>query len=38
LWTKMLFRPGKDARDVASCPRSDNDFHFLNCRSSQLSS
>ena len=38
LWAKILFRPGKDARDVAARPRSDNDFHFLNRRSLQLSS
>ena len=35
---KILFRPGKDARDVASRLRSDDDFHFLTRRSSQPSS
>src|SRR5712692_9079538 len=29
LWAKTLFRPGKDARNVASRLRSDDDFHFL---------
>jgi hypothetical protein len=29
LWAKILLRPGKDARNIAARPRSDNDFHFL---------
>jgi hypothetical protein len=38
LRAKIFFRPGKDARDVASRLRSDDDFHFLTRRSSQRSS
>jgi hypothetical protein len=28
LRAEVFFCPGKDARDVTSCLRSDNDFHF----------
>ena len=38
LWAKILFRPGKNGRDVASRPGSDDDIHFFSRRSSQLSS
>jgi hypothetical protein len=38
LRAKIFFRPGKDARDVASRLRSDDDFHFLKRRSSRRSS
>ena len=36
LRAKILFRPGKDARDVTSRHRSDDDFHFLTRRTAQL--
>ena len=35
---EILFSPGKDARDVASRLRSDDDFHSVTRRSSQRSS
>src|SRR2546425_13103323 len=33
---KILFRPGKDIRDVTSRLRGDDDFHFLTRGSGQL--
>src|SRR5262245_53074925 len=36
LRAKVLFRPGKDARNVTSRPWSDDDFHFLTRRPAQL--
>jgi hypothetical protein len=32
---KVLVRPGQDARDIAACLRSNDDFHAVTCRSAQ---